>query len=97
LLRINGGICVGRELKTIPAHVQGRNSNSIGIALVGGTDSNLRPLDTRTPEQNIDLIALLCELKKYYPNAIIRGHNEVSSKACPCFDVQSWLKTNGIN
>ena len=42
--------------------------------------------DTRTEAQKESLHDLLLQLKKDFPKAVIHGHNEFSSKACPCFN-----------
>ena len=47
-----------------------------------------------TKEQFLTLKNLLLDLKEQFPDAKIMGHNEVSSKACPSFDVQKWLYEN---
>jgi len=44
------------------------------------------PKDTRNKEQLESIICLLWELKEEYPNAIIKGHRDFSTKACPSFD-----------
>ena len=74
---------------------KGHNTGAIHICLWGGhggaeTD---RIQDHYSNAQILDLKNLLIELKGRYPNARIRGHNEVAAKACPCFDVQSWLRS----
>ena len=53
-----------------------------------GLDANGKPKDTRTLEQRGAIITLLIELKRKFPNAMIRGHNEMPGsvpKACPCY------------
>jgi len=35
---------------------------------------------------------LMRELIDMFPKATIIGHNEISNKDCPSFDVQEWLK-----
>ena len=81
-----GTIETGRDVDRIPAHVKGINRSSLGICYIGGLDQNGDPKDTRTDIQKHQLRSLLKDLRKIYPEAKISGHNEWSSKACPCFD-----------
>lgn len=90
----NGEIATGRPKEQQGAHVYGRNENSLGVCIQGGHGSNEQDRfeDHYTPQQNDALRSLLSELKGEFPKAKIRGHNEVSSKACPGFNVQRWLR-----
>ena len=76
---------------------KGWNRKTIHLSYIGGIDSvNGLPKDTRTLEQ-ID--SLLAQVKCYlymYPWLKVIAHNQVSTKACPSFDVQRWLRTNNI-
>mgnify|MGYP001198217604 FL=1 len=47
-----------------------------------------------TDHQWIALLVLVKELKDQYPDADVIGHNEISKKECPSFDVQEWKKDN---
>ena len=89
VIYLDGSIHPGRDINKIGAHCSGHNKNSIGICYVGGVDKNMKPKDTRTPEQKEALIHLLKELKTIYPNAVIFGHRDFANKACPCFDAKS--------
>lgn len=91
VVRLNGEVEVGRDVNKIPSHVQGYNTNSIGIVYVGGVDKNIAAKDTRNKEQKSTLLYMLKELKKLYPNAIIQGHRDFPKvkKACPCFDAKT--------
>lgn len=71
---------------------KGINSISRHVAYVGGVDRFLKPKDTRTPLQRKALLSYVKEFIKNNPQARVIGHNEVSNKACPSFDVQKWLK-----
>ena len=89
IIYLDGSIHKGRPEEEIGAHCTGENSNSIGICYIGGIDAKTRqPKDTRTKEQKESLVRLVKELEAKYPNVLIYGHNELSSKACPCFDVK---------
>lgn len=74
----------------------GYNSVSRHIVYAGGCDKNLTPKDTRTEEQKESLKKYVLAFHRNNPTVKIIGHNEVSSKACPSFDVAAWLKTIGI-
>ena len=85
---------IGRGLMEIPAHAKGYNHKSIGVCLVGGVteDDHTKAENNFTPEQWKELDVLMRELTDKFPKATIIGHNEISSKDCPSFDVQEWLK-----
>ena len=92
VVRRDGTIEVGRPESQIGAHTSGFNSQSIGVCYEGGLDQNGNASDTRTLQQKTALISLLKELKTRYPSAAIKGHNNFSNKACPCFDAFSAYK-----
>lgn len=95
-IELDGTIRKGRPVGIAGAHARGKNSNSIGICYAGGCDSEMKPKDTRTQQQLISMRTLLVELKQKFPEATIHGHNEFSSKACPSFNVQEYLKLVGL-
>lgn len=88
VIKLDGTIENGRPENEVGAHCLGHNKNSIGVCYVGGCDKDMKPKDTRTQQQRVSLILLLANLKKKYPNATVRGHNEFVNKACPSFSVQ---------
>lgn len=92
VILLDGTIQQGRELEAVGAHATGHNAHSIGICYIGGLDSKGKPKDTRTNQQKAALWSLLNKLCVKFPEALIIGHNEISSKACPSFDVQSEFK-----
>ena len=94
VIKLDGTIEEGRSVDKVPSHVKGHNSNSIGIVYVGGLDEDMKPKDTRTPEQKKALVELLAQLKLLYPKAEILGHRDFPgvNKACPCFDVKKEFK-----
>lgn len=83
----------GRDLDAAGAHVAGRNHESIGVCLVGGTKDDWKtPEDNFTSRQLEVLDVLLLELRCMYPLADIVGHWELDpKKACPVFDIKGWL------
>lgn len=84
----DGEIHRGRPLEKMGAHCRGHHRHSIGICYEGGLDKQGAPKDTRTLEQRGALLALLRELKRLFPHALIVGHHDLNpQKACPCFDV----------
>lgn len=83
VIRRDGCLELGRKLDTPGAHAKGHNRNSIGICLVGQ--------ERYTGKQWEQLIALVQSLLTRFPQAEVKGHNELSPKACPGFDVGEWL------
>ena len=89
-----GDLEKGRDIDDTGAHALGYNANSIGVCLVGGLDDNGKPEQNYTANQYYSLKKLLDVLCVTFPDAVIMGHNEVSDKACPCFNVGEWW--NGV-
>ena len=77
----------------------GYNSVSRHIVYVGGVDANDRKKtrDTRTEAQKEALRKYVLDFHRRFPTVRIVGHRELNpSKACPSFNVGSWLKSIGI-
>ena len=95
VIRRDGTVEQGRPEWEVGAHALLHNLYSIGICLVGGIDENMQPSSKYMPAQWRALEQLLQDIMDrhdlYEPSQIIRGHNEVSTKACPCFDVKQWV------
>lgn len=78
--------------------VAGENSIAQHWVYVGGADANMKPKDTRTFEQEKAMASDVLEFHRRFPEVLIVGHHHFNQgKACPSFDVQSWLKFIGIN
>lgn len=94
LIKRDGTVQKGRADKRAGAHTKGYNGTSLGVALVGGISEKGRPQFNYSGAQMKSLETLLQDLCFQYGIEIdqIHGHNEVSSKACPCFDVGQWLQ-----
>lgn len=87
LIRLDGTIEKGRPESMIGAHTLGQNSSSIGVCYVGGLSRDGKtPRDTRTDAQRKALEALIRDLLRRYPGAVVRGHRDFAAKACPSFD-----------
>lgn len=95
VIKTDGTIEKGRDEDSIGAHVQGHNSNSVGICLVGGVDKDGKSVNNYSQDQLLSLLVVLKDLKKKYPNAIVQGHRDFAGvkKDCPCFSVKDWVKT----
>ena len=100
VIRRNGTVEEGRDEKVIGAHVENWNHNSIGVCVVGGVDADdiKKAENNFTNEQFASLKQLLIDLKTRYPKAVIQGHRDFPEvkKACPSFDVKTWLKSVGL-
>tara|TARA_R110000796_G_scaffold235140_1_gene354107 strand:- start:1100 stop:1507 length:408 start_codon:yes stop_codon:yes gene_type:complete len=92
LIKRDGQIEIGRPIDKPGAHTKGHNKSSIGVCYVGGVDSDMCPEDNRTSQQISSFLMLLRLLKNIFPEALVHGHRDFSSKACPSFDATSEYK-----
>ena len=93
VIYLDGTIMPGRPEEIQGAHCKGYNKSSLGICYIGGVEvDGVTPKDTRTSEQKSALKAMLLELKSVYCDAIVYGHRDFSSKACPSFDATAEYK-----
>lgn len=110
VIRRSGKVEAGRPQGDIGAHVEGFNSISLGVSMVGGVNAKGKPENNATPEQMAALEKLLRHLTTIYPDAVICGHRDLSpdkdgdgyiephefTKACPCFDAIPWAAAKGL-
>lgn len=78
------------------AHVGMHNHGNVGVCYVGGMDADMHePKDTRTPEQIATLLRIVHTYQASHPGIIVLGHRDWPgvTKACPSFDVASWLES----
>ena len=76
---------------------KGYNSISRHIVYVGGCDKAGKPKDTRTEAQREALKRYVEDFHARFPQVKIVGHHELNpGKACPSFDVPTWLRSIGI-
>ena len=94
VIKRNGEVELGRNIKDTGAHARGYNSKSVGICMVGGMAEDNSIEDNFTDKQWTALLDLTKQTLENYPDAKVIGHNEISKKDCPCFDVQTWKKDN---
>lgn len=74
----------------------GYNDCSRHVVLVGGCNASGMPDNTFTELQFAALAAYVADFMRKHPDARVIGHNEIAAKACPCFDVQEFLKTYAL-
>ena len=98
VLDTDGSKHTGRAIAEVGAHVQGFNSQSIGVCLVGTSRFTRAQWDA--------LHSLVKALKAQYPAARVVGHRDLSPdkdgdgtvepaewlKNCPGFNVADWLQ-----
>ena len=78
----------GRGIDIVGAHAKSNNHNTIGICYAGGVDENKNPADTITKTQRDSISNLIISLGLILQKPLkVIGHNELSTKACPSFDV----------
>lgn len=93
VIRRNGKVENGRDVKDPGAHAGGHNEDSIGVCLIGGTDAD----DRNKAEANFTLSQyraleeLIFTLRGLYGSLEVLGHRDLPGvrKACPCFDVRA--------
>lgn len=95
VIRRDGTIEAGRPLDAVGAHVASRNSDSVGICLIGGKGPySAGPEAHYTPDQLVSLVAVIKELLGKYPGAEVLGHRDADpGKQCPSFDAKGWWKS----
>lgn len=94
VIRRDGTVETGRPVEKPGAHCKGHNQDSIGICLAGGKGTDGKPFFNFSQEQLRTLEDLLEGLWAEYPfkkGEWIYGHNDFSTKPCPCFDVKEWF------
>ena len=82
------GFTLLHDFNLVANGVAGYNSRSLHISYIGGVDTNGKAKDTRTASQS-RYINLFCSAMSERLKCQIMGHNEVSNKACPSFDVKA--------
>ena len=95
VIDLDGTIEKGRDESLVGAHCKGHNATSIGICYVGGCDKNMKPKDTRTPEQKQSMLSLVRKLVNKYkiPVTQIWAHHDFDKhKACPSFEISEFRK-----
>lgn len=83
VIRIDGTVESGRPEFWTGSHAKGYNTGSIGICMIG--------TDSFSDTQWYSLKRLVAQMITKYQDAKVIGHNEISSKECPGFDVQEWM------
>jgi N-acetylmuramoyl-L-alanine amidase len=94
IIRRNGEVELGRSIRDTGAHAAGYNHKSVSVCMVGGMAEDNSAEANFTPQQWTALLDLIKQLKIQYPEADVIGHNEISEKECPSFDVQKWKEDN---
>lgn len=92
----DGKVMAGRPETKIGAHVSGHNSGTLGICLIGGHGSAETDAfaDHFTTKQDVALRQLIDQIGARTGIRKVSGHNEYAAKACPGFNVTSWIKGN---
>ena len=88
VILVDGSIEQGRPEYWKGAHAGSHNPDSIGICMIG--------TDEYSVSQWNALEYLVSDKIRQYPGIKVLGHNEISPKKCPGFDVQWWLKAKLI-
>ena len=86
------------EWNEIANGAKGFNDVSYHVCYAGGMDASGKvPIDTRTRRQKIELENIVREVLFRFPWIKIGGHEQLNKqKACPSFNVPTWLRSLGI-
>ncbi len=99
VIKRDGTLQVGRPLEEVGAHVEGFNSHSVGICMVGGLDENGKGVIADryafTTSQWITAHTLIPMLRKIWPDARVVGHRDLSpdKDGDGTVEQSEWLKT----
>lgn len=112
VIKRDGTVQLGRPENAVGSHVEGYNSRSIGICMIGGVDEDGKTAkNTFTPAQFDALAETIRVLKLKYPDVKrVCGHRDLSkdlnrdgkitpnewSKQCPSFDVAKFLSDHDL-
>jgi N-acetylmuramoyl-L-alanine amidase len=91
LIRKDGNVYKGRPLEYIPAHVQGHNEYTIGVAFEGNFEVEQQP--QKQIQAGIELIRYLLTL---YPQANIKKHKDFGGSTCPGKNFNDVIITEGV-
>lgn len=100
VIRRNGLLEMGRPLDAIGAHVEGFNSTSVGVCMIGGlnpdgTEAKRGEIAPFTDEQWQTARTVVATLRSMYPGARVVGHRDLSPDLNGDGVIQSreWLKS----
>ena len=79
---------LGRGVDRTGAHCRGYNTKSIGCAITGSFENGGIP----SPEQYRIAVQLVADLCRQFPDADVKGHNELGSTHCPGIDMDKFRK-----
>ncbi|WP_304617850.1 peptidoglycan recognition protein family protein [Paracoccus sp. (in: a-proteobacteria)] len=91
----DGKVLPGRAENVIGAHAGAvKNRGTLGVCLLGGHGSSESDafLQHFTPQQDITLRQMIAAIGLRTRIRKVSGHNEYAAKACPGFNVSTWLK-----
>tara|TARA_X000001382_G_scaffold32858_1_gene21563 strand:- start:545 stop:988 length:444 start_codon:yes stop_codon:yes gene_type:complete len=91
VIKRDGVIEEGRQVDEVGAHASGYNSSSVSVCMIGGLSEDGKSSENNfTEEQWESLGSVIDTLTNRYPNAKVIGHNDISKKDCPTFNVGEW-------
>lgn len=97
VIRRDGTLEIGRDEAMVGSHARAVNGTSVGVCLIGGSDSNGKWKDNFAPIQFETLKSIILKLKDKYDIEKIIGHYQIDDrKECPSFDVPKWLEKNDV-